>query len=394
MKTEKKNLGDCTVQVSVELDAADMAAVVKDVEKAFVRNVRLPGFRPGKVPLEMIRSKFSADIANETVRVAVERNVPKAVEAEKLDAVAVTEVKDVDVKPEGGKFAAVVDVRPVFKLPKYKGVAIERKDVTVTDAELAERIGYIRDQNSKYEDAKEGVAAADGDFVQIDFSGTVDGKPVAEVAPDEKVLSGRDGFWLLVRDGAFVKEIIDAVKGMKAGDRKEGVEVDFGDDKYPEALKGKKAVYTVAVKTVRSKTPPTDEELAKLANKATYDEFQAFVREEMQKIADEGEKERLRDAAYQAILSQCKFEVPPSQLARLKDACIERFSKNAQMSGLDADYFEKNKDKISKDAEEAALGQLRFLYVAHEIAKAENIECTDADCNEKIIDFVIENSGK
>ena len=393
MKTEKKSLGDCTVQIAVELDGADMAAVVKDVERAFVRNVKLPGFRPGKVPLEMIRSRFSADIASETSRVAIERSIPRAVEQEKLDAVAVTEVKDVDVKPDGAKFAVVVDVQPTVEVPKYKGLDIEKKDVTVKDDELAERIDYIRNQNARYEDGKEGVAAADGDFVQIDFSGTVDGKPVSEVAPDEKVLAGREGFWMLVREGAFLKELVEAVKGMKPGESKESVSVAFDDARAPEALKGKKAEYSLTLKAVRSRIPPTDEELAKLAGKATYEEFQAFVREEMQKMADAAEQERRRDAAYHAVLSQCTFGVPPSQVARLKDACIERFSKNAQQSGVDASYFEKNRDKIQADAEEAAVGQLRFLYAAREIAKAEKIECTDADCTAKVIDFVLENAG-
>jgi trigger factor len=394
MKTEKKSLGECTVQISAELDAAEVAAVVKDVEKAFVRNVKLPGFRPGKVPLEMIRSKFASDISNETTRVAVERSIPRAVEAEKLEAIAVTEVKDVEVKPEGGKFTVIVEVKPDVKLPDYKKIKIEKKDVTVQDADLAERIGYIREQNAKYEDAKEGAVAAEGDFVQIDFSGTVGGKPVSEVAPDEKVLGGRQGFWMLLKEGAFVKEIVEAVKGMKVGDKKDDVAVKFDDERAPEALKGLKAVYSVELKAVRSRTLPTDEELAKLAGKTTYDEFQSFVREEMQKMADAAELERRREAAYEAVLAQCRFDVPPSQLERLKDACIERFSANAQRSGVDAEFFKKNKEKIEKDAEDAALGQLRFLYAAREIAKAEKIECTDAECNQKIIDFILGDAAK
>ena len=127
MKTESKKLDKCQVELTVTLDAEEMKAIVKDVERAFVREARLPGFRPGKVPVELIRKEFAQGLKQETERVMFQKNISKAIEAEKLDQVAVVDMKDVKNGAEGGAFTAVVEVKPTFKLPTYKGLKIRRR---------------------------------------------------------------------------------------------------------------------------------------------------------------------------------------------------------------------------------------------------------------------------
>ena len=110
MKTESKKLDKCQVELTVTLDAEEMKAIVKDVERAFVREARLPGFRPGKVPVELIRKEFAQGLKQETERAMFQKNMSKAIEAEKLDQVAVVDMKDVKNGAEGGAFTAVGEV--------------------------------------------------------------------------------------------------------------------------------------------------------------------------------------------------------------------------------------------------------------------------------------------
>ncbi len=394
MKTESKTLDKCQVELSVTLDADEAKAIVKEVEKAFVREARLPGFRPGKVPIELIRKQFASGLQQEKERAAVQKHIQAAVDAEKLEMVAVTEVKEVSVSSDGANFSAIVEVRPKFKLPAYKGLKIEQRDVTVKPEELEEQMTRLRQAYAHFEDAKEGEAVASGDFVQIDYSGTVDGKPIAEINPEAKIVAAGTGFWTQVEEGRFLPEILDALVGMKVGETKENVKAKFDKETAPEGLKGEKAVYTVTLKAFRRRILPTDAEFVEKAKAESLEKLTETMRNNMQKHADQMEARRREDAVVELLLSKADFDVPGSQVNRVKDAQLQEFAMRAQQSGIGAEYFEQNRDKILKDAEDAATKRVRIWYIIDAIAEAEKIEAKDDERGRKVIDFILANVKK
>ena len=392
MKTESKALEKCQVELTVSLDADEAKKVIKDVEKMFVRDVQLPGFRRGKVPVDLIRKEFASQIEAEVKRALFQMNIGNAIKAEKLEEVAIADVRDITCTADGAGFTAIVEVRPTFELPKYKGLKVESRDVTVTDAEVDERVEAMRLAYSKFEDDKEG-AAAEGDYVQIDYSGTIDGKPVLEIAPEAKIVASGEGFWFQLEEGRFLGEIVDAVKGMKVGESKEGVEAKFDSEAAPDPLKGKTAVYSVALKGLRRRIKPTDEEFVKKAGVASIDELRAKTREAMQKRADEAESTRRENEVVEQLLKAVDFAVPESQVNRTADGILKDLSERAQYSGLNAEYYEKNRDKIRSDAMEAAARQVRLWYIIDAIAKAEGI-ADEKEMGRKVIDLVLAASEK
>ena len=392
MKTESKKLDKCQVELTVTLDAEEMKAIVKDVERAFVREARLPGFRPGKVPVELIRKEFAQGLKQETERVMFQKNMSKAIEAEKLDQVAVVDLKDVKNGAEGGAFTAVVEVKPTFKLPTYKGLKIEKKDATVTDEQVNDQVARLRAAYAKYEDAKEGEAVQDGDFVQIDYAGTVGGKAIVEINPEAKIVSSGTGFWTQVEEGRFLPEILDAVKGMKAGETKEGITAKFDKETAPEGLKGEKAVYTLTLKSFRRRVLPTDAEFVEKAKAESLEKLVATVREQMQKHATEQEEARRENEAVELLLKKADFDVPGSQVNRAMDGYLQQLAQRAQYSGLPADYFEKNRDKILKDAQDAAEKQVRLWYVIEAIAAEEKLEAKDDERGKKVVELILANA--
>ena len=392
MKTETKKLDKCQVQLTVTLDADEAKACVKEVEKAFVRDARLPGFRPGKAPIELIRKHFNADIQSETVGAMVRRHYHDAVKAEGLDEVALVNVRDTSCTAEGGAFTAVVEVKPTFKLPAYKGLKIAPANVKVEDAEVAAQVERLRAMYAKYEDAKEGEAADDGDFVQIDYSGTVDGKPILEIAPDAKIVASGTGFWTQIEEGRFLPEILEAVKGMKAGETKDGVKAKFDAGAAPEPLKGKTAVYTVTLKAFRRRIMPTDAEFAEKAKAASVEELAKNIRESLEKQRVQQETARRENDAVEAILKKADFDVPESMVRRGMDSYLELLEQRAQYAGLSADYIKENQEKILADAREYATKQVRMWYIIDEIAKAEKIEAKDEERGAKVLEFVLANA--
>ena len=394
MKTEVKKLEKCQVQLTVSIEAEEAATIIKNVEKTFVREVKVPGFRPGKVPLEMVRKHFAGGIKEESVRMMYSKNIAKAIEESKADVLEIVNIKDASITAEGGSFVAIADVKPEFKLPTYKGLKVELKDATVSDAEVEESLNRLRAAYASYEDAKDGEAASEGDFVQIDYSGTVDGKPIAEINPEAKFVSSAENYWLQLEEGRFLPEILDAVKGMKVGETKDSVKAKFDKEAAPEGLKGAKAVYTVTLKAFRRRVLPTDEQFVEKAKAESLEKLTAQIREQMQMRATEAEATRRENEVVDLLLKKSDFDVPGSQVQRVKDGILAELAERAKYSGFGADYFEQNREKIDEDATKSAVNQVRLWYIVDAIAAAEKIEAKDNERGKKVVEFLLANTKK
>ena len=394
MQTTTNKLDKCQVELKVTLDAEEMKEIVKGVEKVFIREAQIPGFRKGKVPLELIRKEFATGLKQEIERAMFQKKYADAVKAENLEEIAIADVRDMKYGDEGGEFTAVVEVRPTFKLPTYKGLKISASDTTVKDEAVQEQLQRLRVAYAKYEDAKEGETVADGDFVQIDYSGMVGKKPILEINPEAKVVAEGKGFWTQVEEGRFLPEILDAVKGMKVGETKEGIKAKFDKNAAPEGLKGEKAVYTVTLKSFRRRVLPTDAEFIEKAKAESMEKLTATIRESLEKNAVEQDQARRENEAVELLLKKADFDVPESQVRRATDGYLQELAQRAQYSGLDASYFEKNRDKIMADAEAAAVRQVRLWYILEAITKEEKIEAKDEEKGKKAIEFVLANAKK
>ena len=398
MKFETKESSPCVMALSVKAEADEPKAPYQKVLNVFMREASIPGFRKGKVPLNIIKQKFLQEIAHECQQACFSEFYPKALKESGLDAVNLQNVTDVLFTPETGfSCTALVEVKPTFDLPKYKKLAIKAGDATVTDEQVTERVESFRKAFAKFEDAKEGDAIAEGDFVQFDYAGALDDKaktPLAEVAPDQKAVCGATGFWTQLEEGRFLPEILDALKGMKAGETKDDVKVKFPKDNAPEALKGKKCVYTVTVKGFRRRTLPDDATFAADAKAESLDALRAQIREQMEKDAAAAELENRKGQAIELLLKKADFAVPPSLVQRQIQSYLQDLAQRAQYSGMSADYIEQNRDKILADAEANAVRQVRLSYILLGIAKAENIEATDADVNAGLEKMAAGSNGK
>ncbi len=406
MKTETKNLDKCQVQLTATLDANEANAIVKDVEKRFVQEAAVPGFRPGKAPLALLRKNYGTMLEQKITEEIANKNIPNAVKAAKLDDefLAVYKLDDVKHDDKGATLVFTIEVKPTFKVPTYKGLKIAFKDVTVKDEAVQDQLKRLRDMCAKFEDAKEGDTVKEGDFVQFDYTGTIDGKLITEIEPSAKFLSDGQGFWTQVEEGRFVPEVLKALKGMKIGETKKDIKAKFEKDFTMKALEGKKALYTVTLKAFRSRTIPDDaaflEDLKPQfkENAESIEKLTNYIREEMQKAEDSREATRRENEAADMLLKKVDFDVPSVQVNRAMNAYLNELAQQAQYSGLGADYFKENREKILNDAKENATKQIRLYYVLSAIADAEKLE-DDKDekgesRNHKALKFVLDNAKK
>lgn len=394
MKTAKKSLENCQVEIKVELDAAEIVGIIKDVEKAFMREAQLPGFRKGKIPLQIIRKEFANGLKQEIERAMFQKKYAEAAKAEGVEPISLSDVKDISYTNDSGAFTAIVEVRPEFKLPTYKGLKVEFKDAKVEDSTVSEQVERLRAAYAKFEDAKEGEMVSQGDYVQFDYTGMVGKKSILEINPEAKIVGEGKGFWTQVDEGRFLPEILDALKGMKIGETKSDIKVKFDKASAPEGLKGEKAAYTITLKAFRHQILPTDAEFAERAKAESYEKLVADTRATLEKRAIEQESIRRENEAIELLMKKVNFEVPQSQVRRAMDGYLQELAQRAQYSGLGAEYFEKNRDKIMKDAEETATKQVRLWYVLDAIAKEEKIEAKDEERGKKVMEFILANAKK
>lgn len=403
MKVEQKaEKNPCVISLTVKADAEEIKGEARKVLNTFIREAQIPGFRKGKVPVELIRKNFEKELQQETQGACFRAFYPKAVEESKLKVLALEGVTEMKLnEADGMEFTALVEVRPEYKLPKYKGLAIEQKDAKVEEAAVEEQLESMRKMFAKYEDGKEGEAVGDGDFVQFDYKGTLDGQPLSEIVPDQKAICEATGFWAQVEEGRFLPEILEALKGMKAGEEKKDVTVKFPKDAAPEPLKGKKVAYELKVSMFRKRTLPDDAGLAEAAKVESVEKLRADIRERLEKQATENELNRRRDQAIELLLKKVDFDVPPSLVQRQAEVYLGQLAQQMQYAGVTNEYIEQNREKILKEAGERAEKQVRLSYVLLDIADAEKIEVDEKDENkkdqaraEKTLDFILEQAKK
>ena len=399
---QKADKNPCVINLTVKVGADEIKGEAKKVLNEFVREAQVPGFRKGKVPVEIIRKNFAAELKRETEGACFRAFYPKAVDESGLKVIALEGVTEMKLdEAEGMEFTALVEIRPEYKLPKYKGLSIKAGDAKVEDSAVESQVESMRKMFAKYEDAKEGDVVADGDFVQFDYSGTLDGQPLSEIVPDQKAVCEATGFWTQVEEGRFLPEILDALKGMKAGDEKNDVKVKFPKDAAPEALKGKKAVYALKVSMIRKCTLPDDAGLVEAMKSESMDKVRADIRERLEKQAAEMEVENRRNQAIELLLKKADFDVPPSLVQRQAEAYLGRLAQQMQYAGVTSEYIEQNREKILKDANEQAEKQVRLSYLLLDIADAEKIEVEEKDeakkdqaRAEKTLDFIVAEAKK
>ncbi len=384
MKVDTQNIGPCKVKVIVKAEADETRKEYGEVMKAFLREGRVPGFRPGKAPREIIKRAFHKEITEEVQGRLFRTLYKTALEQAGVKMVALLDVNDMLFSPETGiTFTMTVDTEPEFDLPKYKKIPVSFDEPAVTEEQVDEQIDRLRKAFAKFEEASPEYVIAGGDLVSIDFNGLVDGQPVHALDEAAKPISEGTGFWVQIEDGRFIPEVLNALVGMKAGDTQE-VKFKFAKDHPIDALRGKKAVYTVTVKSVRMRLPTQDAELLAQVKLESLDQLRDQTRARMLESAVQAEKHRREQTVIEFLLKKADFDLPESRVSEEINNTLDRMMNEAQYRGLTREDLEKNREAIIENASATAKRQLRLRYLLGRIAEQEGITVSDAEVDAKI----------
>ena len=381
MNIEIQDVSETRKNLVVSLDASEVAAEHKATVAEFAKMARLPGFRPGKAPAQLVQKHYGKDIAEEFKQRVVNKAYRSGLEQSKLDVITITNAEPGEI--DQGKDAAVkftVDVRPTFELPTYTGLETQVQAVEPTEAEVDALIEGLRTERADFKVAER--ASQKGDYVKLAYEGTVDGKPILELAPDKQVYGKVPQTWEEVQgeQEGLIPGLGTQLAGLSTGDKKE-ITITFPAEfaAVPE-LAGKVATYAVEVQEVRERVlPPLDEEFFKAQQVANLEELKTKVQANLKGRKEYENRQNQRRQVSEALLNAVTFSAPESLVQDETQNVLRSFIEENMRRGVPQEQFEKDKKELFEQARKAAETRVKSRLILARIAEQEKISVTERD---------------
>ena len=386
MKVEVERQPGSVSKLQIELPPEEVEKEWDAIANSFARFAKIPGYRPGKAPRAVIDKRFRKEIQDELTKKLVSKSYHDAVEKEQLRVASLTNIEDIQFgEDKSMRFRATVVIVPEFELPDYKNIRVQLPDTKVSDAEVEEALERLREQSADFVDVP-GRGLQMGDFAVLDFEGSMDSKPISEIAPQaSKNLQGGKKFWLHLAADNFLPKFCEQLVGQKPGETRLAI-VEFPADFPVKELAGKKADYAVTVREVKEKVlPPIDDALAaKLAPGKTLVDLRQLLELDIEH-AKEHDVERAKESQIMKYLHErIQFELPPALLQNeTRRALAELVQRNRERGVTDEMLKEKERELIDGAAGVAA-HRLKTNFILHRIVERENIEVAKEDVDLRI----------
>src|ERR1700758_1379124 len=366
----------CRRELELEIPAEEVSKASEKVAKEFAKMARVPGFRPGKAPISLIKRRFAEDIKSEVLQNLVPVTVEKAVAEQKLTPVSQPQVDKLDFK-EGQpvKFRASFDVLPEFTLANYKNLEIEMPEMSLTDEDVAKALAEMHQRAAAFTPV-DGRTVQNDDFVQVKLLGTPEGG--GDPLQAESVLCH-------IGAEETMEPFNANLKGANAGDHK-NFEVEYPAD-YPDPkLAGKKYHYAVEVLGIKTKKlPELNDEFAKdVSDAASLDELKKKVREGLEHQRDHKHKELLHEKVLAELVKQHDFPVPEALVEHQMDVRLERVVRSLAAQGVDPRAVNVDWVTLRKRQEERAKDDVKAELIIDRIATEEKIEVGDEELEHEL----------
>ena len=394
VKTDVQDINETRKTITVSVAAAEIASIEASLIKEFMRDAKIPGFRPGKAPENMIRMRYAKELKSELSQRVVSKAHQEGVAKSDFEIFGVVDLNKGEIA--AGSDATItftVDVLQAFEVPAYEGLKVTNEPTEASAEEVEKMFEQLLSQRAEFNVAEK--AADKGDYVRCSYEGKIGDELVADLVPETPMYGTQKVTW--EEAGAEgtpgVQAIVDGVVGMQAGDEKE-VTMEFAEDFKPEALAGKTAVYSLKAEEVREKVMPAMDD-AFFASMQVKDE--AELRERISENIEGKKKEQNSNAERQQIteqlLASVEFAIPESGIESETEAVLRDFmQRNMQQGASEAD-FEAHKEQLHEGASKAAHDRLKSRLILSKIAEKEKVQAENDDFS-RLIMMQAQQSGE
>ena len=367
------------VAVTVEVTAEEFEAAVQKAYLKMRNKISVPGFRPGKAPRKMIEKLYGEGVFySDAVDAALPDAYTQAIGSSGLNVVGYPEVEIVDdqIGKDGFTFKATVAVYPEVELGQYKGVSAVKEEVKVTADDVKERLNQMAERESRLVSVDRKVKK--GDTAVIDFEGFDNGVAFEGGKGENHELE--------IGSGSFVPGFEDQIIGMKAGE--EDIDTTFPEN-YTQDLAGKQVVFHVKVNEVKEKqTPALDDEFAKdVSEFETLKELKDDTKAKITAEREQSAKIAFENALLEKVAGDIKADIPEVMIEEQCRRFLDEFKQRLQAQGIPYDQYCKmtgmDEAKFMEDGREPAVRQVKMDLAIAAIIKAENLDVTDEEIEEK-----------
>ncbi len=381
VRAELEDITSVKKKLSVEVPAEVASEEFERLAQDYKKYARLPGFRPGKAPLQLIKRKFAGDIKGEVIKKLVPESLEEALRAEGVRPLGYPSLENVTA--EVGKpliYEASFEVRPVVELPEYRGLEVSVEAKPVAEEDIQEQLERLRETNAQLV-AVEDRPVQDGDEVMIDLNGEY-----LDVEPGQEVQAiAEEDIIVRVGDEGTHPSFSENVKGLNIGEEKI-FEVEYSDD-YPEKkLAGRQVRFTAEVTDIKCKElPELSDDFAKdLGDFESLDDLRARISGDLAASREQERAAEVRKSLINKLVAQTSFEVPEVLVEGRTRERIEGLAGRIASQGIDPSRANIDWRKIREDMQQDVVDEVRGRLILDEIASQEDIEVGPEDINEEM----------
>ena len=383
MKLNQKKIDDYNIELTVTEDAAEFSKAIKQAIKRLANSVNIPGFRKGKAPQAVIERRVGKEtIIDEASEILLQKSTREALRI--LNLVPVTENKaDVVTNEEGKDFVYTLTFTPFphVTLGEYKNLSAEKVVEPVTDEEVDKQVEQMRAHHANLIDAAEGDSIVDGDFITLDYVGTIDGEKFAGGEAKDQPLE--------IGAHKFIGDFEEQLLGAKVGDERT-VKVTFPDNYHSKDVAGKDAVFECKINSIKHRElPELDDAFAKKVSKfETLDEYKADIRKNMEANAERRAVEAQREAVIDQAVENMTLDLPPVMIDNRVTQMINDLSAQLQTQGMSIEQYMAfsglDMDNLREEYREQAKKNVLTDILLEKVADAEKIQVTQNELNFEI----------
>ena len=372
-----------TVKVTIDFSKEEWEDALAQSFSKTRGKYTVPGFRKGKAPRSVVENYYGkAVLFDEAFNVLYSKHYPEILskERENFTAVGDPELSVDDLSDEKLTLSAVIPVKPEVKIGAYKGLEIKKYEYTVTDEEVTREVNKILDREAKTVDVTD-RPCAEGDTVNINFSGSVDGEKFAGGTAED--------YDLVLGSGSFIPGFEAQVAGMKIGEDRD-ITVKFPEDYQAENLRGKEAVFAIHLNSVKGKELPelTDEYVKKHSGSETVADYTQKVRARLEKQASDRGRDETENAIVEAIKKSAECEIPQAMIETETDRMVQDVSYRLMYQGLKLEdyikYMGQTMQTFRAQFADQAKSRVLSQLVIEKIVKDEKITATQEEIDAKV----------
>jgi trigger factor len=378
MKASVEEISPVKRKISVEIPEDQVVKEVDSFYKDLGKKAKIKGFRPGKVPRNILERYFKDYVKAEVIQKLIEDSYPKALSETELQPVSPPAIDPGEF--EGGKpfqYSALVEIKPDIKLEGYTGLKLEGKKEVVTDEEVEQRMKALQNLHANLSTISEVRPIQAGDYVIVDYEAKADGKPLE----GGKAID----FTVEVGSGQFIPTFEEKLIGLRAEEEKE-IEVSFPADYGYQKWAGKTVSFHVKVKEIKAKIlPPLDDEFAKdLGDYSSLEELKAKLKGDIEKEKALALEQQLKDQAVNQLLEANPFEVPGSLVEEQTKAMVSDTKLRLAAQGVVLKNLGVTEEKLQGDYRDMAQKQVKTFLILEKIASQEGITVTDEEADHRL----------